>query len=56
MKILVCGVLFLMVAVWAYWISEFLRFRDTNIRVQQLLDECEQEKTKETRKNLDMWI
>ena len=43
-----------MVAAWAYWINEFLAFRETNRKVQKLLDECEQEKMKKTIKKLDV--
>ena len=55
MKVLVYGVLFLMVAVWAYWIGEFLRFRDTNRRVQHLLDSDKKEEKQKTKTKLDVW-
>jgi hypothetical protein len=45
-----------MAAMWAYWIGEFLRFRDTNRKVQQLLDSGDEKETKKARKNLDMWV
>lgn len=53
MKALVYVALFLMIAVWAYWIGEFLRFRDTNRRVQELLDNDNKEKKQKTK--LDRW-
>ena len=55
MKVLVYVTLFLMIAVWAYWIGKFLRFRDTNRRVQELLDSDNKEKKQKTKTKLDTW-
>ncbi len=55
MKIVVYASVFVMAAIWAYWIGEFLRFRDTNKRVQQLLDDCNKNENKKSKK-LDMWV
>ncbi len=56
MKILVYATVFIMISVWAYWIGEFLRFRDNNRRVQQLLDDCNKNEKKKNKTKLDMWV
>ena len=47
-------VTFILIAFWSYWVNEFLKFRETNRKVQQLLDQVEEKDTK--RKKLDMWV